>query len=138
MRGLKKLLLVTGVATIVTAGGVSASSYTYSAYALRAFCANNYTGTHKKSTNNSYVKNSVIAVTSAAKPNFWVEALKTSGGYQQISGEYIQKKGSDQKLYFLQKYKSQYGKKGKSVRLGMENDALSTTTGFVTGKVDFR
>lgn len=130
MKKLKRILSVSLCVGLLSMSAVSATSYV--GYKLPARQGNNYTGTHSKTKADANIVNTLENVEKTDTVTFWAaNSTKT-----QISNDYDQKKGSVATIRFTT---SGYAKKGKEVKLGMENANWKlNTTAFCAGSVNFK
>ena len=133
MRIKENLTKVVCTGVLLTALGVTnIFAASYSGYVLPARQGNNYTTQHEKKTKDNYISNKVNAIEGTSTVTFWA----ANSGKTQISDDYDQKIGSTAKIKFN---KTGYNKKGKEIKLGMENAKwYIKDRAFVGGSVDFR
>lgn len=131
----RKIITTVCMGLLVCSTVALAAPLGYVSYRLPVLQGNNYTNTHDKTTKTANVENKVTALSFANAANFWVEkpggADLTTKYSQRVSSSYTT-------LAFYNGSLNSSAAVGSQVLMAMENVAASSTTGFVSGYVDFK
>lgn len=135
MNKISKTLITTLLMSLIASNSLvfaNAGYKEYTAYRLPIAKGNNYTNTHAKTTNDTYIKNRVTSLAGTSAANFWAVAENHSAQ----SPKYEQRISSDPtKINFNNSSTLAHG---QNVAMAMENHDLSRAKAFVSGEVDFR
>lgn len=133
---LKRTMAMILAAVVLVSSGVpavaNAGTKSYTAYSLSRFKGDKFTSLYNKTSNDTYIKNKVTALTDTTYINAWA----VTSGNKKISKKYKQSvETGTKKIKFTSSTKP---KKGDEIGLGMENYNNASHYAWVSGKVDFR